>query len=91
MRRRGGGASGRVKRTSSGALLLALALTAGCSARTKPPADAVIACDDQQDCPPGWSCRAALGRCLRDTGNSDTVPPLITDEPSVTPAQGVKA
>lgn len=61
-------------RTPARALLLPL-LLAGCFDEGAPDGTQ-IACESAADCPPGWLCRASLGRCLKSEGLDETPPGL---------------
>ncbi|MBI5549571.1 MAG: hypothetical protein HY901_37270, partial [Deltaproteobacteria bacterium] len=44
---------------------LLLCVCAGCSAKLEVASGAQIACQSSTDCPEGWECPPAMGRCIR--------------------------
>jgi len=65
-------------------LLGPLALSA-CTGDLSLPDGVAYACSESQECPAGYVCRESDGRCMQ-SGSSDTTPPGLDGEPSLTPA-----
>jgi hypothetical protein len=54
-----------------------LCAPAGCLFADDAPSDALISCDVSADCPSGWTCSAALGRCILESGEDRSAPELV--------------
>jgi len=72
---------------SPGGSWLAAALVAGCSADLVLPREAQIECVEDGECPDGFICKTALGRCVQ-TEAIDQDPPEVDGAPRIAPDVG---
>ena len=71
-------------RLRSLSLLVASLLLAGCF-NDQVPAGVQIACSSNADCPSGYLCRTAIGRCV-PSDSLDQTPPTLDGTPAIAPA-----
>lgn len=75
----------RAKGSLVAAALCALT-SVGCTADVAIPAASRIACTETSDCPEGFVCKAALGRCATATGGDQTPPEVVPGTVEIAPA-----
>ena len=68
----------------SAARAVVLVAAAGCGFDSTIPEAAQITCAEGGECPPGYVCREAIGRCVRTDGD-DTEAPYVTEGAEVSP------
>ena len=63
------------RKTRVGALALAMLQPVACTVRLDVPPSARVTCTSDAECPSGWLCRPAIGRCVAP--GADEEPPGI--------------